>query len=65
MRIQSNLKSMNKLLTNYNKEYELAIESLQKCYLNDLVKYQEDEIRRSYCIGTGREGEGSKLWRQG
>lgn len=42
MRIQANLKSMNKLLTNYNKEYESAVESLQKCYLNDLVKYQED-----------------------
>ena len=44
MRIQGNLKSMNKLLATYNKEYESAIEGLQKCYLNDLVKYQEDLI---------------------
>ena len=42
MKVQGNLKNLNKLLTAYNKEFEQNIESLQKSYFSDLVKYQED-----------------------
>ena len=42
MKLQSNLKGLNKLRLNYNKEYEQQLENLQKGYFVDLVKYQED-----------------------
>jgi len=42
MKLQSNLKALNKLRLNYNKEYEQQLENLQKGYFVDLVKYQED-----------------------
>ena len=42
MKLQSNLKALNKLRLNYNKKYEQQLENLQKGYFVDLVKYQED-----------------------
>ena len=42
MKVQSNLKALNKLRSNYNKEYDQQLDNLQKNYYVDLVKYQED-----------------------
>jgi len=42
MKLQGNLKALNKLRSTYNKDYDQIIENLQKGYYVDLVKYQED-----------------------
>jgi len=42
MKLQSNLKVLDKLRNTYNKEHDQLIENLQKGYYVDLVKYQED-----------------------
>ena len=42
MKLQTNLKSLDKLKSAYNKDYDQLIENLQKGYYVDLVKYQED-----------------------
>ena len=58
MKVQSNLKALNKLRLSYNKEYEQQLENLQKSYYVDLVKYQEDLLLK---IATDYELDYSEM----
>jgi len=42
MKVQGNIKALTKALNTYSKDFDQVIESLQKSYITDLVKYQED-----------------------
>ena len=42
MKLQGNIKAINRLFEVYRKDYEGAMENLQKSYLSDLIKYQDE-----------------------
>lgn len=42
MKVQNSLKALTKSLNAFTKEYEQNLESMQKGYVTDLVKFQED-----------------------
>tara|TARA_Y200000002_G_C22675267_1_gene661769 strand:- start:130 stop:564 length:435 start_codon:yes stop_codon:yes gene_type:complete len=42
MKVQNSLNLLNKSLTTFNKDYDHIIDNIQKGYVTDLVKYQED-----------------------
>tara|TARA_X000000950_G_C13861272_1_gene638833 strand:+ start:282 stop:719 length:438 start_codon:yes stop_codon:yes gene_type:complete len=42
MKLQGNIKVINRLFEVYKKDYEGAMENLQKSYLSDLIKYQDE-----------------------
>jgi len=42
MKVQNSLKALTKSLNTYNKDFEHIVENIQKAYVTDLVKYQED-----------------------
>jgi hypothetical protein len=44
MKVQNSLKALTKSLNAYTKEYEQILENIQKAYVVDLVKYQEDVL---------------------
>ena len=44
MKVQNSLKALTKTLNAYNKEFEHIVDNMQKSYVTDLVKYQEDVL---------------------
>ena len=42
MKVKNSLKALTKSLTAFNKDYEHIIDNIQKGYVTDLVKFQED-----------------------
>ena len=42
MKVQNSLKALSKSLTTFNKDYDHIMDNIQKSYVIDLVKYQED-----------------------
>lgn len=42
MKVQNSLNLLNKSLATFNKDYDHIIDNIQKGYVTDLVKYQED-----------------------
>ena len=42
MKVQNSLKALTKSLATFNKDYDHILDSIQKGYITDLVKYQED-----------------------
>jgi len=44
MKVQNSLKALTKSLNAYNKDFEHIVDNMQKAYVTDLVKYQEDVL---------------------
>lgn len=44
MKLQGNIKAINRIFETYKKDYDGALENLQKSYVSDLVKYQDELI---------------------
>ena len=42
MKVQNSLKALTKSLNAFNKDYEHILDNIQKGYVTDLVKFQED-----------------------
>ena len=42
MKVQNSLKALTKSLNAFNKDYENILDNVQKGYVTDLVKFQED-----------------------